>query len=86
VKPYRVELTRAAKKELDILPRKTIDRILPALRELRVDPRPRGCKKLAGMKNTFRIRVGDYRVVYEVHEDSVLVMVIRVRHRKDAYE
>jgi mRNA-degrading endonuclease RelE of RelBE toxin-antitoxin system/predicted RNase H-like HicB family nuclease len=63
-------LTGAAQKELDKLPKKSAAKILEALRELRDEPRPHGCKKLVGTKNTFRIRVGDYRVVYEVRWDK----------------
>jgi mRNA interferase RelE/StbE len=85
VSAYSVQLTGAAQKELDKLPKKAAAKVLAALRDLREEPRPQGCKKLVGTKNTFRVRVGDYRVVYEVYDDKVLVLVIRVRHRKDAY-
>jgi mRNA interferase RelE/StbE len=86
VKTYRLLLTSAADKEIESLPEKVVERLLPAIRELANEPRPRGCKKLAGTKDTFRIRVGDYRVIYEVHDKEVIVLVIRVTHRKDAYQ
>lgn len=85
MKRYRVCLTRAAEKELDSLPTKIADRILDVIRQLATDPRPKGSKKLAGSANAHRIRISDYRVIYEVHDKEVLVMVIRVSHRKDAY-
>lgn len=65
---------------MDKLPKKAATKLLTALRDLRDEPRPHGCKKLVGTKNTFRIWVGDYRVVYEVYDDKVLILVIRVRH------
>jgi mRNA interferase RelE/StbE len=85
VTSYRVELTPTAKKELDQLPKKTAQRILQAIRRLVDEPRPRGCKKLAGQNNAYRIRVGDYRVIYAVFDESITVFVVRIRHRKDAY-
>jgi mRNA interferase RelE/StbE len=85
VKSYRVKFSKAADKELDALPKKLADRILEAIRELAVEPRPHGSKKLAGTTNTYRIRVGDYRVIYEVHDKEVVVLVVRISHRKDAY-
>ncbi len=56
------------------------------LRALAEDPRPRGCKKLAGREDIWRVRVGDYRVLYQILDDALLVLVVRVRHRKDVYE
>ncbi len=61
------------------------DAIVRALRGLEVDPRPSGCKKLVGREGCWRIRVGVYRVVYEVADVIRLVRVERVAHRKDAY-
>ena len=86
MKVYQVQLTRTAEKELEGLPKQAADRILSRIRGLGAEPRPRDCKKLVGQKNAFRIRVGDYRVVYEIHDDKVIVLVIRIRHRKDAYQ
>lgn len=83
---YRLRLTRAAEKELEDLPTKAAERIMAAIRALAAEPRPRGCKKLLGKKNTYRIRVGDYRVIYEVHDKEVVVLVIRISHHKDAYQ
>ena len=83
---YRVLFARAARKELESLPEKVQQRVLQAAESLAEEPRPRGCKKLKGHENTYRVRVGDYRVVYEIHEKEVIVLIVRVRHRKDAYE
>ena len=66
--------------------RKRIERIRESINELAKDPRPPGSKKLKGEDRTYRIRVGDYRVLYEVYDQEILVLVIRIRHRKDAYD
>jgi mRNA interferase RelE/StbE len=86
VKTYKVVLARAARKDLESLAARLQDRIMAALENLKDNPRPPGSKKLKGTVNTFRIRAGQYRVVYEVHDKEVMVLVIRVRHRKDAYK
>ena len=82
---YRIEFTRSAEKDLRKIDRSRIAAILRRIEQLESNPRPEGCKKLAGADRTYRIRVGDYRVVYEVEDDVLLVLVIRVAHRKDVY-
>jgi mRNA interferase RelE/StbE len=61
---YRVELTASATKELKKLPNQIVERVFPRLENLASNPRPSGCKKLQGGDREWRIRVGDYRVVY----------------------
>jgi mRNA interferase RelE/StbE len=85
VSRYSVQLTRAARKELTALPTIIQDRIITAIEGLEEEPRPAGCKKLRGSKDTYRIRVRDYRIVYEINDDAIVVLVIRIRHRRDAY-
>ena len=82
---YRVALVRSARRELESLPRATADRILAALERLTADPRPPGSRKLHGAADLWRLRVGDYRVVYVINDAQKLVDVRVVRHRKDAY-
>jgi mRNA interferase RelE/StbE len=82
---YRVELTRSAEKDLRRIDRSRVPSIFTALEGLSRDPRPPGVKKLAGTEQTYRIRVGDYRIVYEVEDTVLLVLVIRIAHRKDVY-
>jgi mRNA interferase RelE/StbE len=82
---YRVEFGPSVEKNLDKIPRKTRIRILDALEDLRKDPHPSGCKKLQGEDDLWRIRVGDYRVVYTVVEKKLIVLVVRVAHCKDVY-
>jgi mRNA interferase RelE/StbE len=82
---YRVELTRSAEKDLRQIDTSQIATIYGRLEGLAHDPRPHGVKKLSGADRTYRIRVGDYRVVYEIEDDLLLVLVIRVAHRRDVY-
>ena len=83
---YRVALTSSAEKELHGLPRKVIARIIPRLDRLVATPRPPGCKKLRGGDNEWRIRVGDYRIVYAIDDAARTVDVTRIAHRRDVYE
>ena len=82
---YEVLLERNAEKELLRLPSRVHDRVIEAIAALGKDPRPPGCRKLAGSKNDWRIRVGDYRVVYEIADSVRIIRVHRVRHRSEVY-
>jgi mRNA interferase RelE/StbE len=83
---YSVELKVSARKELERLPAKLIERIFPKLEGLASEPRPAGCKKLKGGQREWRIRVGDYRVVYTIDDEKMLVSVMRIRHRSEVYD
>ena len=82
---YKVEWKNSAYKELQKLPRPIITRVVAAVSELSNEPFPHGVKKLIGSEFSYRIRIGDYRVVYEVFENRLIIEIIRVRHRKDVY-
>jgi mRNA interferase RelE/StbE len=82
---YRVLLERGAEKDLSRLTSEIHDRIIAAIQALAGNPRPPGCRKLAGSKRDWRIRVGDYRVVYEIADQIRVVRVNRVRHRREVY-
>ena len=82
---YRVELVRSAAKDLRGIDRKWIPRIVTAIEALESDPRPAGCKKLVGSDHTYRVRIGDYRVVYDIHDATLIILVVRIRHRRDVY-
>jgi mRNA interferase RelE/StbE len=82
---YRVLLERSAERDLGRLSSKVHDRVIAALQELAANPRPPGCRKLLGSKNDWRIRVGDYRVIYEFADSVREVRVNRVRHRREVY-
>ena len=82
---YRVELRSSADRELSRLDRQILNRVVAAIDALGEQPRPVGVRKMAGTDHTYRIRVGDYRVVYTIYDATKLVSVERVRHRSDAY-
>ena len=82
---YRVLLERAAERDLARLSSEVHDRVIAVIQALATNPRPPGCRKLAGGKNDWRIRVGDYRVVYEIADEIRIVRVNRVRHRREVY-
>lgn len=83
---YRIEIKSSAAKELLKLPRKMIPRVVTVINELAENPRPQGVKKLAGFERTYRIRVGDYRILYDIFEKKLIIEIIRIRHRKDVYK
>jgi mRNA interferase RelE/StbE len=83
---YSIIVARPAQKEIKSLDQGVRERILPALRALAVEPRPSGCRKLVGAQNRWRIRVGDYRVIYTVNDADHIIEIIIVRHRSKAYE
>lgn len=82
---YRVEIARRAIKALAALPRKEQQRVRAAVDLLAENPRPPGCVALTGEAHAYRVRVGDYRIVYEVFDDRLVVQVVRIGHRRDVY-
>lgn len=82
---YRVILARPAVRELRRVPSPYHDAIVRALRGLETEPRPAGCKKLSGATDLYRIRVGVYRMLYEITDRIKLVSVERIAHRREAY-
>jgi mRNA interferase RelE/StbE len=83
---YSVELTRTAEKQLRRIAKRDRSRLVEAIHSLTDRPRPHGARKLQGYDDVYRIRVGQYRVVYEILEDRVIVIVLKVGHRKDIYK
>ena len=82
---YQIEWKKSALRELKRLDRQVVPRIIAAVESLATHPLPDGVRKLQGSQQTYRLRVGTYRVIYELHESRLLVEIVRVRHRKDAY-
>ena len=82
---YQVLLERSAERDLRRLSTDVHERVIGAINGLAVNPRPPGCRKLAGAQNDWRIRVGDYRVIYEIADAIRIVRVNRVRHRREVY-
>jgi len=82
---HRLFIRRAAEKEIADLPTQIRERVILAIRGLAGTPRPPGCKKLSGQHRAWRIRIGEYRVVYEVDDAEQRVEIRVVAHRKDVY-
>jgi mRNA interferase RelE/StbE len=81
---YTVEILRTAQGQLAKIAKQDRNRIIAAIRALADAPRPPGCKKLSG-RSAWRIRIGTYRVLYEIHDERLVVIVVTVGHRKDVY-
>jgi mRNA interferase RelE/StbE len=84
--PYSVQFRPSAAKALEKLDGQIRARILRSITALAGDPRPSGVKSLTGEPGLWRIRVGDYRVVYEIEDDELVVLVVRVAHRSTVYQ
>ena len=82
---YEVYLERSAENDLKRLPTSIFHRIIPQIKTLAANPRPSGCRKITGSKNDWRIRIGDYRMIYEINEKAKAVRIMRVRHRREVY-
>jgi mRNA interferase RelE/StbE len=81
---HRVELKRSASKALDGIPADDRKRILDALRDLQVNPRPPGCKKLSG-RDGWRVRSQNYRIIYDIDDAAKTILVQVIGHRRDVY-
>jgi mRNA interferase RelE/StbE len=82
---FRITIKKSAIKELETVPKLFRLKIIEAIDNLAVNPRPSGVKKLEGPKNSYRVRVGHYRVVYEIIDRELIVEVIKVGDRKEVY-
>jgi len=83
---YEVYLERHASDDLRQLPKHVYDRAIQRVRGLGENPRPAGCRKLEGAISDWRLRVGDYRVIYEIDDSQKRVNVMRIKHRREAYK
>ena len=82
---YNIEIAPAAERAIKKLSAEVKKRIIKALLKLGVEARPPGVKKLSGEEDLYRVRVGDYRVVYQIRDNELVVLVLRVAHRKEVY-
>ena len=82
---FSLQWRKSTRKDLRRIPREAVSRIIAGVEKLAEEPLPHGSEKLSGSERTYRIRVGDYRVVYELLRDAKIVEIQRVRHRKDVY-
>ena len=83
---YKVELTKSAEKDLRRIDGRYLPKIFAAIEGLEINSRPVGCTKLAGSDHTYRIRIGSYRLIYEIEDERLIILVIKIAHRKDAYK
>jgi len=82
---YELRLVRSARKELEALPDALLARVARQIDQLPAAPRPAGCKKLRGAADLWRVRVGDFRIIYHVDDRAHVIEVRAIRDRKDAY-
>jgi len=83
---YEVIINSSAQRDIRKLPAQEVNKIVPAIRLLAREPRPTGCKKLVATRNTYRVRVGNYRILYCIEDQVRIVEVSAVKHRREAYE
>jgi len=83
---YRVEWKRSAVKELRRLPKEVVARIVRAVGQLPTNPFPPGVRKLVGSEHTYRLREGNYRIIYNVEGLTLVIEIVKVGHRKDIYD
>jgi mRNA interferase RelE/StbE len=82
---YLVELAPAAVRQIKKLPREIQQRIAIKLEDLAIEPRPGGVVKLEESQSLYRVRSGDYRIIYEIQDEVLSVLVVKVAHRRDVY-
>lgn len=82
---YRVIIPKLVQKQLDNIPEKERKRLIKAIRLLADIPRPNGVKKLKSYEDTYRIRLGNYRIIYQIQDQEMLILILSSIHRKDAY-
>ena len=83
---HTIEFSRRAERDFRNLPKSVQLKLAPKIDSLANEPRPRGVKKLTGEEELYRIRVGDYRVIYQVQDKALLVLVIKIADRKEVYK
>jgi mRNA interferase RelE/StbE len=82
---YAIQFERAAIAALEAIPKRDRERIVAKIELLEGDPRPPGSKALAGAPGLHRIRVGHYRAIYRIHDDVLVVIVVKIGHRREVY-
>jgi mRNA interferase RelE/StbE len=81
---YKILIKPSAVKELKKIPKKELKKITDRIQALSSDPRPPGCEKLAA-QNAYRIRQGTYRIIYTIEDDQLIILIIKIGHRRDIY-
>ena len=83
---YKIEISSTAEKSLKKIPKKDISKIVEAIQLLAISPFPSGSRKLQGEEGVFRIRQGNYRIIYEVVDKKLVILVLKIGHRKEVYK
>jgi mRNA interferase RelE/StbE len=82
---YRIEFSKAAAKVLSDIPKPDIQKLVKRIEKLAADPYPSGCEKLKGEEGIYRIRQGDYRILYSVVDQKLVVLILKIGHRREVY-
>jgi len=82
---YKIYFRKSAAKELGKIPNHEVQKVIQRIESLAIDPRPIGCEKLTG-KEFYRIRKGNYRIIYSIQDDELTIWVVKIGHRKDIYK
>ena len=82
---YKIYFRKSAAKELDKLPKTALQKIIKRIEQLATEPRPSGSEKLTGQE-FYRIRQGDYRIIYSIQDNELTIWVVKIGHRKDIYK
>jgi mRNA interferase RelE/StbE len=82
---YQIEFVKQAAKQFRALPTQEQERLQPKIEDLAIEPRPNGVVKLTGEEDLYRIRVGDYRIIYSIQDDQLLILVVKIGHRREVY-
>lgn len=83
---YKIEFAKQAAKQFKAFPRQEQQRLKIKIDNLEIDPRPSGVVKLSGEQNLYRIRVGNYRIIYSIQDSQLLILIVKIGHRKDVYQ
>lgn len=82
---YSIQVSSSAEKSLKKLPKGDLLKVTQMIQKLAIDPFPKGCRKLQGEEDVFRVRWGTYRVIYQVEGKKLIVLILKIGHRKDIY-
>lgn len=83
---YKLFISSSAQKSLSKIPKMDLIKITLQIQKLSIDPQPIGCRKLQGEEFTYRIRVGKYRIIYEINNKEIKILILKIGHRKDIYK
>ena len=81
---YSIEIKKSAAREIEALPPRDMCLVVERIGRLAAEPRPRGCEELVGGER-YRVRQGDYRIVYSIEDDQLIIWIVKVGHRRDVY-